>query len=90
MSPVHVLLTGPVHVLLVQSSPCFTICQKSEAVENNKGDFCLIGGLFFFDEIYFRSGSREGVGKILKTISRQLKQRLQIVFASDLSEINVN
>ena len=36
------------------------------------------------------SGSREGVGKVLKTISRQLKQRLQIVFASDLSEINVN
>ena len=36
------------------------------------------------------SGSREGAGKILKTISRQLKQRLQIVFASDLSEINVN
>ena len=40
----------------------------------------------------FTSGSesREGAGKILKTISRQLKQRLQIVFASDLSEINVN
>ena len=36
------------------------------------------------------SASREGAGKVLKTISRQLKQRLQIVFASDLSEINVN
>ena len=36
------------------------------------------------------SGSREGAGKIPKTISRRLKQRLQIVFASDLSEINVN
>ena len=36
------------------------------------------------------SGSSEGAGKVLKTISRQLKQRLQIVFASDLSEINVN
>ena len=35
-------------------------------------------------------GSREGAGKVLKTIGRQLKQRLQIVFASDLSEINVN
>ena len=33
------------------------------------------------------SGSLEGAAK---TISRQLKQRLQIVFASDLSEVNVN
>ena len=23
---------------------------------DNKGDFCLIGRLFFFDEIYFRFG----------------------------------
>ena len=40
----------------------------------------------------FTSGfrGREGAGKVLKTISRQLKQRLQMVFASDLSEINVN
>ena len=35
-------------------------------------------------------GSREGANKVLKTISRQLKQRIQIVFACDLSEINVN
>ena len=36
------------------------------------------------------SGNREGAGKVLETISRQLKQRLQIVFASDLFEINVS
>ena len=62
-------------------------------VNMNKGDFCLIGGLFQeFSLMKFTSGSgsREGAGKILKTISRQLKQRLQIVFASDLSAINVN
>ena len=36
------------------------------------------------------SGSLEEAGKVLKAISRQLKPRLQIVFASDLSAINVN
>ena len=35
-------------------------------------------------------GSLEGAGKVFKTISRQLKQCLQIVFVSDLSEINVD
>ena len=41
-------------------------------------------------ELTSGSGSPEGVGKVLKPVSRQLKQHLQIVFASDLSEINVN
>ena len=66
---------------------------STKRVSNNKGDFCLIGRLFQeFSLMKFTSGSgsREGAGKVLKTISRQLKQRLQTVFASDLSEINVN
>ena len=46
--------------------------------------------LVFPDKIYFRFGKPRRSGQVLKTISRQLKQRLQIVFASDLSEINVN